>query len=109
MNHTKKWLSLVLALVLAIALAVPALAAEVTWNDMAKDNSVLAPEKAYTTESVKKALTAYSHYCDAPKGSQAEKDAYNKEFKPAIKGLVFKAHTFKDAPSNWWNNALNYV
>lgn len=109
MNYTKKWLSLVLALVLAIALAVPALAAEVTWNDMAKDNSVLAPEKAYTPESVKKALTAYSHYCDAPKGSQAEKDAYNKEFKPAIKGLVFKAHTFKDAPSNWWNNALNYV
>ena len=109
MRHRSKWLALALALVLALALAVPALAAEVTWAQMAEGNGVLAPESAYTPESVQAALTAYEHYKKAKKGSQAEKDAYNNEFKPAIKGLEFKAHTFTDAPTNWYDKALNFV
>lgn len=118
MNYTKKWLSLVLALVLAIALAVPALALTFTW-DMMKNgydyngqhfngNPVLAEEKAYTPETARAALKAFQAYQDKAAGSKEEKAAYE-TFKKAIKGLKFKTHTFKDAPSNWWNNALNYV
>ena len=98
-----------LALVLALALTVPALAAAATWEKMTQGNSVLAPESAYTPESVQAALTAYQHYLDAPSGSQAEKDAYNNEFKPAILALQFKPHTFNDAPSDWYDKALNFV
>ena len=108
MKHMKKWLALALALVLALALAVPAFAADLTWEDMAGDNSVLAKEDAYTPETVQKALDAFAKYCDTPDGSQEEKDAYE-AFEDAIMGLKFKAHTFTDAPSNWWDEALNYV
>ena len=109
MNRMKKLLSLALALVLALALTVPALAATATWEKMVEGNSVLAPESAYTPESVQAALTAYQHYLDAPSGSQAEKDAYINEVKPAILGLEFKPHTFNDAPSDWYDKALNFV
>ena len=109
MNRMKKLLSLALALVLALALTVPALAATATWEKMVEGNSFLAPESAYTPESVQAALTAYQHYLDAPSGSQAEKDAYINEFKPAILGLEFKPHTFNDAPSDWYDKALNFV
>ena len=110
MKHLKKWLALALALVLALALAVPAFAAAATWESMSKGNSVLAPESAYTPESVAKALEAYQKYLDTKSGSQAEKDAYNNEFKPAILALEFKAHTFSDAPrGQWFDKALDYV
>ena len=119
MNYTKKWLSLVLALVLAIALAVPALAITFTW-DMLKNgfdddndhhyngNPVLAEEEAYTPETVSAAVQAFQRYWDDPRHSQAEKDDYN-AFKEAIRGLEFKAHSFTDAPSSWYDKALNYV
>ena len=109
MKHTTQWLSLVLALVLALSLAVPALAADVTWEKMVEGNSVLEAEDAYTPESVQAALTAFQHYQDAKSGSQEERNAYNNEFKPAILALAFKAHSFTDAPSSWYDDALNYV
>lgn len=110
MRHMRKWLALALALVLALALAVPALAATATWEKMVEGNSVLAPESAYTPASVQTALAAYQKYLDAKSGSQAEKDAYNNEFKPAILNLEFKAHSFTDAPKGmWYDKALNFV
>ena len=109
MKHMKQALALLLTLVLALALTVPALAATATWEKMAEGNSVLAPESAYTPASVQAALTAYQHFLDAKTGSQAEKDAYNNEFKPAILALEFKPHTFSDAPSDWYDKALNFV
>lgn len=110
MRHMRKWLALALTLVLALALAVPALAVTATWERMADGNSVLAPEAAYTPESVQAALAAYQKYLDAKSGSQAEKDAYNNEFKPAILALAFKAHAFTDAPrGQWFDKALDFV
>ena len=110
MRQMKKWLSLALALVLALALALPAFAAEATWEKMVDGNGVLEPQDAYTPASVQAALTAYQHYLDAPSGSQAEKDAYNNEFKPAILAMAFNAHTFTDAPrGQWFDQALDYV
>ena len=117
MHKMKKWLSLGLALVLTLALTVQAFALTITW-DMLKNgydyngthysgNAVLFDEKVYTPESVAKALAAFQRYWDADSSKAA--DIYNKEFKPAILGLEFKPHTFRDAPSDWYDAALNFV
>ena len=117
MRHRSKWLALALALVLTLALTVQAFALTVTW-DMLKNgydykgthysgNAVLFDEKVYTPESVAKAVAAFQRYWDADDSKAA--DIYNKEFKPAILGLEFKAHTFTDAPTNWYDKALNFV
>jgi hypothetical protein len=104
----KQWLALALALVLALALAVPALAVEVTWDSMTDGNTVLAKQDAYTPETAQKALDAFQAFQDTAEGSKEEKAAYD-AFKAAIKGLEFKAHSFTDAPSSWYDEALNYV
>ena len=108
MKQMKKWLALMLALVLTLALAVPAFAVEVTWDTMSKGNSVLAKQDAYTPETAQKALDAFQAFQDTAEGSKEEKAAYD-AFKAAIKGLEFKAHSFTDAPSSWYDKALNYV
>lgn len=112
MKHTKKWLAMALALVLALALAVPVFAATETWATMSNGNSVLAPESAYTPASAQNALAIFQRYSDTwDAGRRTEAlDIYYDEFKPAILGLEFKAHTFTDAPrGQWFDQALDYV
>ena len=118
MQNMKKWLSIALVLVLTVALSAQAFALTFTW-DMLKDgfdyngkhyngNAVLFDEDAYTKEYVKKAVDAFQRYWDA---SSSEAPAiYNNEFKPAILSkMAFKPHTFTDAPSAWYDEALNFV